>query len=306
MFSLIIAVHNGAATLPRMLNALSRTHHPSCGLEIIAVDNASTDQTREILESHLPDLPMTILEEPRQGKSFALNTGIAHARGDFIVFTDDDVVPDPNWLIAYQDAAERHGDIGLFAGQVRHLWEKPPPPWLRYLAEIGKSCGGTPMDLEEQIISSGEIKGCNLMVRRSTLADTRFSELAGVNFSIDALSSGGEDTLFAKEVGKPGECILFVPEACVKHIVQTHEIGIWPVFSRYVRIGCSFPIEAKGSISLLGYPGWGLRQAVSETVTCLLWLMRGKSQNAALGMIHLAKTLGGLSAGRRISSMKKH
>lgn len=304
MFSLIIAVHNGAATLPRTLNALSRIHHPACGLEIIAVDNASTDQTREILESHATNLAMTILVEPRQGKSFALNTGIGHASGDFIVFTDDDVVPDPEWLTAYLDAAERHLDVGIFAGQVRHEWEALPPPWLKYLADIGKSYGGTPVDLKEQTISSGAIKGCNLMVRRSTLAHTRFSEVAGVNFSAEAPSSGGEDTLFARELAKPDNDILFVPRACVRHIVRAHEVGIRPVFSRYVRIGGSCPIDAKGSITIFGYPGWGLRQAASEAAICLLWLMRGKSEKAALRMIYFAKTLGGLGAGRRLRSMK--
>ncbi len=304
MISLILATHNGAATLPRTLSSLSRIVHPSQGLEIITVDNASTDQTRQILESYLNSLPLTILGEPRQGKSFALNTGIDHAKGDFIVFTDDDVIPEVNWLTAYLDAAERHADVGIFAGQVRHKWEAQPPPWLTYLADIGKSFGGTPVGLEEQKISPGAIKGCNLMVRRSTLAHTRFSEQAGVNFSVETPASGGEDTLFAREIAKRANGILFVPEACVRHIVRANQVGVRPVFSRYFRIGGTCPIEAKGGITIVGYPAWGLRQASTEAAQCFLWLMRGNSERAALGMTHLAKTLGGLSKGRKIRSTK--
>jgi len=305
MLSLILAIHNGAGTLPRTLTALTRLVQPSEALEIIAVDNASTDQTVELLESYMGRLPMTIVHEPRQGKSFALNKGIEHARGDFIIFTDDDIIPEVNWLTAYMDVAKRYPGIGVFAGQVRHEWEAPPPHWLKHLANIGKSYGGTPMDLGEQTVPAGTVKGCNLMVRCSTMAKTRFSETSGVNFCGKGPSPGGEDTLFAKEMAALGNSILFVPDACVRHIVRAREVGIRPVFSRYMRIGGTLPIVSKEGIEFFGYPAFGVRLAFSQAVKCLSWLVRGRSDEAAIYMVHLAKTLGGLREGRKIKNAKK-
>lgn len=305
MLSLILAIHNGAETLPRTLDAFTRLAPLSDGLEIIAVDNASTDQTVDILESYMGRLPMTVLHEPRQGKSFALNKGIDHANGNFIVFTDDDIIPEVNWLTAYMDAAEHNASIGIFAGQVRHEWDAPPPHWLKYLASVGKSYGGTPSNMGQQIVSSGAVKGCNLMVRRSTLGQTRFAETSDVNFCGEGHSSGGEDTLFAKEIAARNLGILFVPDACVRHIVRTNEIGVKPVFSRYLRIGSTQPIEAKGGIAIMGYPAYGLRQAFSQAASCLSCSIRGKSEEAATHMVHLAKTLGSLRAGRRIKGSRR-
>ncbi len=305
MLSLILAIHNGAATLPRTLSALTRIALPSEGLEIIAVDNASTDQTGDILETYMARLPMTVLHEPRQGKSFALNTGIEHAKGDFLVFTDDDIIPEVNWLTAYMDAAERHPGIGIFAGQVRHEWDAPPPRWLKHLAGVGKSYAGTPIDMGEQTVSPGAVKGNNLMIRRSTMAHTRFAENSGVNFCGEGQSTGGEDTLFAKEIAALGNDILFVPDACIRHIVRANQVGIRPVFSRYLRIGATLPIEAKEGIKILGYPAFGLRLAFIQAAKCLSWLVRGRSEEAAIYMVHLAKTLGGLSEGHKIRSAKK-
>jgi hypothetical protein len=248
---------------------------------------------------------MTVLYEPRQGKSFALNRGIEHAKGDFIVFTDDDIIPEVNWLTAYVDAAERHPGIGIFAGQVRHEWDAPPPRWLKFLANAGKSYGGTPIDMEEKTVPFGAVKGCNLMVLRSTMAQTRFAETPDVNFCGEGPSSGGEDTLFAKEIASRDNGILFVPNACVRHIVRANQVGIRPVFSRYMRIGGTLPIEAKEGIKILGYPAFGLRQACSQAAKCLSWLVRGKSEEAAIYMVYLAKTLGALREGHKIRNARK-
>lgn len=301
MVSLILAVHNGASTLARTLSAFTRLTQPSEGLEIIAVDNASTDDTAGILEAYTSKLPLTVLYEPRQGKSFALNRGIERANGNFIVFTDDDIIPEANWLTAYLEAAKRHPSSVIFAGQVRHEWDAPPPGWLKYLADEGLSYGGTHLDMEEQIVSAGLVKGCNLMVLRSVITQTRFPETPGVNFCGEGRSKGGEDTAFAKEVASQGNGIIFVPSACVRHIVRANQVSLRPVFSRYVRIGGNLPIEATDGIKIFGYPSFGLRRALSQGVKFLFWLVLGRRKEGAVNVVQLAMTIGGLREGRKLS-----
>ncbi len=269
------------------------------------VENASTDETINILETYTSKLPMSVLREPRQGKSFALNRGIEHAQGDLIVFTDDDIIPESNWLIAYVEAAKRHPGFVIFAGQVRHEWDAPPPGWLRHLADEGLSYAGTHVDLTEQAVSPGTVKGANLMVRRSAITQTRFAETPGVNFCGEGASTGGEDTAFAEEVAAQGEGIMFIPDACVKHIVRANQIKIGPVFSRYIRIGRNFPIEAQGGIKIFGYPSFGLRRACIQILKCLFCLVLGRQKEGAIKMVHLAMTIGGLREGRKIGRARK-
>jgi glycosyltransferase involved in cell wall biosynthesis len=105
LISVVLASHNGAATLPLTLAALRDVVLPEGGVEIIAVDNASSDQTRDLLEAAREVLPLVVVCEPRQGKSFALNRALESVRGDLVVFTDDDVLPVPGWLQAYAAGA---------------------------------------------------------------------------------------------------------------------------------------------------------------------------------------------------------
>src|SRR6185503_10841331 len=80
--------------------------------EAIVVDNNSTDDTRAVVERHARDFPVTLhyLFEARQGRSSALNAGIAVARGSVVAMTDDDVLVEPGWLNVACDALLAPGD----------------------------------------------------------------------------------------------------------------------------------------------------------------------------------------------------
>jgi glycosyltransferase involved in cell wall biosynthesis len=128
--SVIVCTYNRAGWLDTTLRSLSHivTGRP---WEIVVVDNNSTDGTRAVVARHaaVSAVPLVYLFEPRQGKSNALNTGMAHASGDIFVFTDDDVDIDPAWLDAACDALEREPAIEYVGGPVGPMWEAPPPRW---------------------------------------------------------------------------------------------------------------------------------------------------------------------------------
>ena len=85
---------------------LTRATPPRGGWRLIAVDNASTDGTGDLMRSYADRLPIVVLHEPQAGKNRALNRAIEVAEGDFYVFTDDDVLVGENWLAAWRDVAE--------------------------------------------------------------------------------------------------------------------------------------------------------------------------------------------------------
>ena len=98
--SIIICTCNRAEDLSQTLAALGRVCVPeSIPAELLVVDNASTDATAEVVRTcRLPNMPVRYVHEPRRGKGYAYNTGMAQARGEVFLFTDDDVRPPHNWI----------------------------------------------------------------------------------------------------------------------------------------------------------------------------------------------------------------
>jgi glycosyltransferase involved in cell wall biosynthesis len=95
--SVVIPVHNAAATLPACLDALREQTLSPQRYEVLVVDNNSTDGSAD-LARRAPGV--RVLEERRQGAYAARNRGVATARGELLVFTDPDCVADPGWLEA--------------------------------------------------------------------------------------------------------------------------------------------------------------------------------------------------------------
>src|ERR1700733_14448329 len=93
--SIIICTCNRAESLQKTLDALGKVRIPrGCKAEVIIVDNGSADGTADLARNAaLPDMQAVYLFEPKRGKSNALNSGLAMASGEILLFTDDDVAP---------------------------------------------------------------------------------------------------------------------------------------------------------------------------------------------------------------------
>jgi glucosyl-dolichyl phosphate glucuronosyltransferase len=130
--SVLICTFNRANLLRQTLSAFSSASAPQgCDVEFVIVDNNSTDDTEDVVRTAAESSPFRVvyLRESQQGKSFALNTGLAHSNGDVLALTDDDVVPAADWLVRIV-AAFRDHDITFAFGKVLPKWECLPPPEL--------------------------------------------------------------------------------------------------------------------------------------------------------------------------------
>jgi glycosyltransferase involved in cell wall biosynthesis len=118
--SILICTYNRAPLLREALNSIASMTTPhGCDVEIVVVDNNSSDATAQVIADVAGRSPYRIvgLHERAQGKSFALNTGLAAARGDIIALTDDDVWPDREWLTRIV-ARFRERDVSFVCGKV--------------------------------------------------------------------------------------------------------------------------------------------------------------------------------------------
>ncbi|MBN2304625.1 MAG: glycosyltransferase family 2 protein [Anaerolineae bacterium] len=113
--SVVIPNWNGAHHLPTCLDALRRQTYSQ--VEVLVVDNASTDGSRDLLIADYPDVRLISLPENR-GFTGACNTGIQAARGEFVALLNNDTEVDPGWAAAVVDAFARHPEAGLVASKM--------------------------------------------------------------------------------------------------------------------------------------------------------------------------------------------
>ncbi|HZP48243.1 MAG TPA: glycosyltransferase [Vicinamibacterales bacterium] len=129
--TVLICTYNRAALLAETLDAVARMR-TALSWDVLVVDNNSTDETRAVVESRQAAYPVRLRYafEPRQGNSFALNTGIAATPATVIAFTDDDVRVTEAWLQEACAPILSNTGIDYTGGPVRPIWDAPPPPWI--------------------------------------------------------------------------------------------------------------------------------------------------------------------------------
>src|SRR5258706_15464470 len=123
-------------TLSKMANLVIR---PSLKWELLIIDNNCTDDTSAVVQKHTAVLPIRFILEPKQGQSNARNRALLEADSDWVLFTDDDVLVDPNWLATYEKAAADAGDdVVLLGGDiVPYFPEKPDPALVQARPMVG-------------------------------------------------------------------------------------------------------------------------------------------------------------------------
>lgn len=116
--TLLICAHNEEDVIERKLENSLRIDYPRELLEILVVDDGSTDRTAEIVRRFEARGVRLESQNPRQGKSLAVNLGVSKANGELIVLSD----ASPDYVPGAVRAAVRHFadlDVGVVAGRIR-------------------------------------------------------------------------------------------------------------------------------------------------------------------------------------------
>jgi glycosyltransferase involved in cell wall biosynthesis len=130
--SVVMCTRNRAASLERVLNSICKMAVPDGQRwEMVLVDNGSVDETPLVVKRFEEKIPIRRVFEPKAGLSNARNAGVAAALGEYILWTDDDVEVEENWLAAYTEAFRRFADGVVFGGRIIPTLEPPTPVWFR-------------------------------------------------------------------------------------------------------------------------------------------------------------------------------
>jgi glycosyltransferase involved in cell wall biosynthesis len=255
--SVIVATRNRVDALrtlvPRLL-ALS----PELAWELIVADNGSSDATAELLAAAQDRLRAVF--EPRPGKSRALNTALANARGALVVFTDDDIEPHPAWLDELAAAARRHPEVDCFGGRIR-IDPTGVPPWilrsrLNQLLTSAHDLG----DAEVPYPPNRFPLGPNMAVRRRALR--ALPEPWPVDLGPGSSVPVGDETAFFYRLGLgAGKTRIYVPRAEVRHEPNLKCLGLGPALRRSYLGGYSIGLMSarypqQATSEFRGVPVW--------------------------------------------------
>jgi glucosyl-dolichyl phosphate glucuronosyltransferase len=212
--AIVIPTYNRARSLERTLNSLAVQDVP-VRPEIIVVDNNSTDDTAHVVAAH-PNV--LYIKEPRQGLSFARNTGIDAARhlapDDVVAFVDDDVEPTPGWSAALRRAFGQHPDASCIGGRVLPLRPERFPRWLTtdHWAPLAlQDHGAAPLVFDAA--DQRGLVGANFAFRRRV-----FDEVGLFSPAVQRVKDGigsTEDHEFLRRLYAAGHRAVYVPDVVV-------------------------------------------------------------------------------------------
>ncbi|MES2675345.1 MAG: glycosyltransferase [Pseudomonadota bacterium] len=223
IISVVICTYNNADSLAITLQQLSAqvTQHKE-NFEIIVVDNNSPDHTKKVYLNFAQDQAITssYFFEPRQGLSHARNTGVAKARGEYILFTDDDADIPPHWLDSYLQHIEKNSPDCLYS-RINIIWAKDKPWW--FLPEYTPCFVGVDYGDQSIIISDihKEFYGKNFCIKKSLVL-----ELGGFDPALGRSGAkliAGEETLLYRRMVEQKKRLLYFPDAPVGHRLKDRE-----------------------------------------------------------------------------------
>jgi glycosyltransferase involved in cell wall biosynthesis/peptidoglycan/xylan/chitin deacetylase (PgdA/CDA1 family) len=203
-FSIVIPTYQRREIVSRTVGALDRQSFRD--FEVIAVDDGSSDGTAEALRELDVDFPLTVIERPNEGAAVARNVGAAAAAGEYLLFLDDDMEPDPEMLAEHERSLREGADMVL-----GHLPLHPDSPDNLLSQGVGRWAEKRRQRLES---IAGDVPVTELNTGQMSVSHAVFERLGGfdVSFTREGLY-GGEDQDFGYRVGKEGLRVVFNPAA---------------------------------------------------------------------------------------------
>jgi glycosyltransferase involved in cell wall biosynthesis len=263
--TIAICTFNRAESLRRTLRSLSELEVPnSIKYEIIIVNNNCNDHTDDVIASFSDRLPVRREFEPQRGLSWARNHAIHSSKGNYIVWTDDDVVVDPHWTAAYAQAFVRWPSAAVFSGPIVPRYVQPVPKWiadgeavLGHTVFAGCDFGDSVLPLSTERIPWGPNFALRMTEQRANLYDTRFGHAPGQ-------SRRGEEVEVMERILRSGATGYWVPGARVEHYSQPEHQTLEYVMRWFSTFGetLAFREGTRGSPLLFGVPRWLWRRFI--------------------------------------------
>lgn len=219
----IICTHNRAQYLGAAIDSL--LNQDFANYEVIVVDNASNDNTVDVVKTRLPHPRLKYVYEEKLGLSVARNTGAKNTQAPILAYLDDDAEASSQWLSVLINAYNNNSKLAIAGGKVNLIL--PPnveklPIWL-----TDSLAGALGLyDLGDEIVYITEPgltpRGLNYSIRRSFL-----EEIGGFDLNLGRVGQKllSNEELYMTELAiKKGWQVAYLPNAIVGHNVQPERL----------------------------------------------------------------------------------
>jgi len=260
--SIIMCCHNSSSLLHNSLKHLAKLDHPeNLPVELIIVDNASTDDTAEVAIAKWKEFdqpfPIKILTEKTPGLIHARKTGIINSSYAYLVFVDDDNWLSSDYLIHVTKCFENLPQLAAVGGMNEAVFQTEKPSWFddfKHSYAVGH-LNDSPTEPKEIALF-----GAGLSIRRKAyeqlVADGFKSQLTGRSGNI---LSSGEDYELVKALKIAGWEILYNPNLKLDHFITANRLE-W-TYLKKLNIGISKSIPI-----FLAYEYWISKQKSPENI----------------------------------------
>ncbi len=202
LFSVVVPTFNRVRELARCVDAIAQSSFDHDRFEVIVVNDGG-DDPRTALEAAESRLGLRIVSQPNRGPGAARNHGARLARGKFLVFTDDDCIPEKDWLSRLEDSVARY-PLALHGGRTVNLLRGNP------FSETSQSL----VDYVHSYYNDSSANRTGFFASNNiALSASMFATVGGFDESLCA----AEDRDFCRTWHNSGGTFRYVPEAIVYH-----------------------------------------------------------------------------------------
>lgn len=268
LISVVVPSYNRAHWLGGALESLiGQQTDGEFDYEIIVVDNASHDNTREVVQCEARDsaVPVRYFYSAKPGDAPTRNRGAAEARGQWLAFFDDDQFADPRWLLELLHAAQQAG-AHIVGGPV-HL--DLSPQQLRTLGRVGRAALRE-IDFYPALQT---YRGKDLPGTGNALVSRHVFRAAGP-FD-ESMTAGGSDTEFFRQARLAGYELWYTPRAVIRHRIEpnrmTAEYLRWDALSGGALHSCELDYIERGRAAMVFFALARAGQALMVSRPLMLW-----------------------------------
>lgn len=220
-FSIVIPTYNRPERLERCLQSIAQLDFPKNYFEVVVVDDGSLTDIETITKPFQSILSLQLIRQSNAGPASARNTGANQAKGDYLVFTDDDCQPYPDWLTALEEATTRYPNA-LIGGRTINALE----------SNVFSTASQLLIDYLYQYYNQISVEATFFASNNFAMPRKIFQEIGGFNTNFPL--AAGEDREFCDRWKRSGFPLHYAPSMRIKH---AHDLSLFSFWRQHFNYG---------------------------------------------------------------------
>ncbi|HNP06964.1 MAG TPA: glycosyltransferase [Cyclobacteriaceae bacterium] len=228
--SIIVCCYNSSTRLPETLSRLAKQEiSDEIPMEVIVVDNASTDDTTEhalrLWQRYNSTIPLLVVKEEREGLSYARRCGVDQSNYDILIFCDDDNWLPEDYAVKAYHLMQKDDKIGVIGGFGKAVFESKKPPWFDFFQSY-YAVGEQESNISVDINRFRYLYGAGMIVNKIVLQELYSKGFT--NFSTDRIGSklvSGGDIELCLAIQILGYKVSYEKTLCFHHLISATKLN---------------------------------------------------------------------------------